>query len=60
MRRLVTVRVFYMLGGGYIAKGKELKMYSFYLATCLLLALIACVRETKQVSDFVALIFCKL
>ena len=35
-------------------------MYSFSLATYLFLALIACVRETKKVSDFVALIFCKL
>ena len=60
MRRLVSVRVFYILGGGYIAYGKEGKMYSFSLATCLFLALIASVRETKKVSDFVALIFCKL
>ena len=30
-------------------------MYSFALAACLFLALIACVRETKKVSDFVAL-----
>ena len=35
-------------------------MYCFSLATCLFLALIACVRETKEVSDFVALIFWKL
>ena len=32
-------------------------MYSFSLATCLFLAFIACVRETKKVSDFVALYF---
>ena len=30
-------------------------MYCFFLATCLFLALIACVRETKKVPDFVAL-----
>ena len=30
-------------------------MYSFSLATCLFLAFIACVRETKKVYDFVAL-----
>ena len=35
-------------------------MYSFSLTICLFLALIACVRETKKVSDFVALIFCNL
>ena len=60
MRRLVSVRVFYILGGGYIAYGKEGEMYCFSLATCLFLALIACVRETKKVSDFLALIFWKL
>ena len=55
MRRLVSVRVFYVLGVGYIALGKEGKMYSLSLATCLFLAFIACVRETTKVSDFVAL-----
>ena len=60
MHRLVSVCVFYILGGGYIAQGKEGKKYIFSLVTYLILALIACVRETKKVSDFVALIFCKL
>ena len=31
-------------------------MYCFSLVTCLFLVLIACVRETKKVSGFVALI----
>ena len=47
MRRLVSVGVFYILGGGYIAYGKQ----GSYLAACLFLALIAFVRETKKFSS---------
>ena len=60
MHRLVSIRVFYILGGGDTLHKEKKGKCIFSLATCLFLALIACVRETKKVSDFVALIFCKL
>ena len=44
MRRSVSVGVFYILGGGYIAYGKQ----GSSLAACLFLALIAFVRESKK------------
>ena len=44
MCRLVSVRVFDLLGGGYIANGKEWNC----VAACLFLALIVSVRDTKK------------
>ena len=44
MRRLVSVGVFYTLGGGYITYGKQ----SFSSVACLFLTLIASVSETKM------------
>ena len=43
MRRIVSVGVFYILGGGYIACGKQ----GSSLAACLFLSLTVFVRDQK-------------
>ena len=58
MRRLVSVCVFYILSGGYLAYGKEGNVWLLLSSLCVSCLNCVCKRD-QNVAALVALIFCK-